>query len=96
MAVGQGPLDLEAFARRYKHLAGQTRPHCLDRFGGQVGEVGQRLGLHLARLPIGAAQQDRLVDLVLVVPTGRYHVYRTTTLSHKGHSTGPPLPLQLL
>ena len=54
-------------------LARQRRTHRLDRLGRQVGEVGQRLVLHLAVLPVRAAQQGGLVDLVLVVPTRRYH-----------------------
>ncbi len=55
-------------------------------------EVGQRLGLYLAALPVRAAQKDRLVDLVLVVPTGRDHMDRTTTPSHEDI---PPLQLSL-
>ena len=55
-------------------------------------EVGQRLGLYPAALPVRAAQKDRLVDLVLVVPTGRDHMDRTTTPSHEDI---PPLQLSL-
>jgi hypothetical protein len=38
-----------------------------------VGEVGRRLGLHLAAHPVRGAQQGGLVDLVHIVPTRRYH-----------------------
>ena len=84
VAVGQGPLDLEALTGGHQRLAGQAGPHRGDRLGGQVREVGQRLGLYLAALPVRATQQYRLVDLVLVVPTSCHHMDRTTTPSHKG------------
>ena len=43
MAMGQGPLDLEALARAHQRLAGQHRPQRIDRGWRQRGKVGERL-----------------------------------------------------
>ena len=47
--------------RRRRALAAQRRPHRLDRLRRQVREVGERLVLDLAALPVGAPQQRRRV-----------------------------------
>ncbi len=83
MAMGQGSLDLEALTGSDMYLAGQGLPDQADGFARQVRQVGQRLVLDLAGLPVGAAQEGGLVDLVLVVTTSGDHVHGAALPDHR-------------
>jgi hypothetical protein len=88
MPVRPGPLHPEPFTGDHDVVAGQHRTDRRDRFRRQVREVRQRLVADLLPVPVGAAQQVRLVDplptiLARVVTTRSRHMHRTTTLRHE-------------
>ncbi len=83
MAVGKCPLGVEVLAGQDVGLAGQRLADQLDRLRRQIGEVGERLVLHLAVLAIGMAQENGLVDLVLMLTTRSRNMHCTDLPSHK-------------
>ncbi len=67
VAVRNRSCDLECEAGRSERLALESTTNQLDHVGGKMGEIADRLVLHLAVFAIAATEQMALVDLVFVL-----------------------------